>query len=492
MSLLLEALKKAELAKQGKQTTEGDARADEIEFESAAPTPDSASQQPSQGVITRGQLPDISQPLEILSEDLPSERREPEAMQLEPTTPTAPRSEPQRAEPPLRATREPELEPQAESRSAAATEPTADSFGAEDREAARQLFEAKEVAYNPKRNFYITIGVLLTAGAGYAGYVWWQLQPRSSYNLAAVQNAPKGPPPAPIKPISTPPQEPTAEPAVAASPPPAPPPAEPARAATVAAAPAATAARPAPTTEATPAPSDPVFARTGTKGLPTAVGDQSSDRAPARSPAPEREQERREVSPIAIAPQARVIDPSVVRGFDAYQRNDLADARESYQQALQRDPFNRDALLGIAAIDVRERHFDRAQAGYIKLLELDPRDVNAAAGLMALRGQVNPGLTESQLKTMLATNPDAAVLYFTLGNQYAQQSRWTEAQAAYFKAYTGEPENADFAVNLAISLDHLRKNAMALRYYRRAIELAANHTVSFNPNQVRTRIQELE
>lgn len=187
-----------------------------------------------------------------------------------------------------------------------------------------------------------------------------------------------------------------------------------------------------------------------------------------------------------------MVDPLVTRGFAAYQRNDLADARESYQQALQRDPFNRDALLGIAAIDVRERHFERAQAAYIRLLELDPRDVNAAAGLITLRGQVNPGQSESQLKTLIASNPDAAVLYFALGNQYAQQSRWSEAQAAYFKAYAGEPENADFAVNLAISLDHLRKNAMALRYYRRAIELAANHTVSFNTNQVRNRIQELE
>ncbi|OGA46269.1 MAG: hypothetical protein A3G25_17500 [Betaproteobacteria bacterium RIFCSPLOWO2_12_FULL_63_13] len=188
----------------------------------------------------------------------------------------------------------------------------------------------------------------------------------------------------------------------------------------------------------------------------------------------------------------RAVDPLVARGFDAYQRSDLSAARESYQQALQRDPFNRDALLGIAAIDVRERRFDSAAASYVRLLELDPRDVNAAAGLIALRGQVNPGQSESQLKTLIATSPDAAVLYFTLGNQYAQQSRWAEAQAAYFKAYAGEPENADFAVNLAISLDHLRQRTMALRYYRRAVELAANHTVSFDTNQVRTRIHELE
>ena len=483
MSLLLEALKKAELAKQGKQATENDARAAEIEFELAPP--ENAPPRASQAVITRGQLPDISQPLEILSEDLPSssEQHEPEQTRFEPTP-----AEPARPEPPLRATREPELELEEESRSNAAAEPIMDSGTAEDREAARQLFEAKEVAYNPKRNFYITIGVLLTAGAGYAGYVWWQLQPKSTYNPAAVQSAPKGP--APVKPISAPPPESTPAPAVAATATGGPA-AESAKPAPIPAAEAAkpAAVKPAPATDAAvPTPPGPVFARSS----PASVAARVTDRAPTRSPAPEREPGQNKVAPIAVTPPVRAVDPLVARGFDAYQRSDLSAARESYQQALQRDPFNRDALLGIAAIDVRERRFDSAAASYVRLLELDPRDVNAAAGLIALRGQVNPGQSESQLKTLIATSPDAAVLYFTLGNQYAQQSRWAEAQAAYFKAYAGEPENADFAVNLAISLDHLRQRTMALRYYRRAVELAANHTVSFDTNQVRTRIHELE
>ena len=59
MSLLLEALKKAELAKQM-------AKAE-------APAPESTPAEPAAPLMTREKLPDISQPMEILADDLPTE-----------------------------------------------------------------------------------------------------------------------------------------------------------------------------------------------------------------------------------------------------------------------------------------------------------------------------------------------------------------------------------------------------------------------------------
>jgi hypothetical protein len=55
----------------------------------------------------------------------------------------------------------------------------------------------------------------------------------------------------------------------------------------------------------------------------------------------------------------------------------------------------------------------------------------------------NPVAAESRVKSMLAENPGAHVLNFTLGNQLAQQGRWAEAQAEYFKAFSAEPANAE-------------------------------------------------
>ena len=68
MSLLLEALKKAELAK---QAAKGEAPAAGAQAE---PLPGTAAP-----VTTREKLPDISQPLEILTEDLPSSEKRPAA-----------------------------------------------------------------------------------------------------------------------------------------------------------------------------------------------------------------------------------------------------------------------------------------------------------------------------------------------------------------------------------------------------------------------------
>ena len=478
MSLLLEALKKAELAKQGGKPAD---EKTSIQFEPAPPKP----------VVTRGQLPDISQPLEILSEDLPSARAkravEEAAVESAPVSSEPISAEPVAAAPmavvppapalPQRRPRaeEPELEAEPQSKAATAAPASAAAAGAAERDAARQLFEAKEVEYNPKRSFHITIGVLVAAGAGYGAYVWWQLQPRSAYSVAAVQGAAKG---APAAPLSTQAHQ-------APAPPPQVPPAR-ADAAQVPVSPgrspAAAKAEVAPSQAQIAGPRGPALTRREAGPEPLAA---------AGSPPAARGAERGERSPITVTPPALAVDPQVERAFESYQRGDIAGSRDAYRQVLQREPLNRDALLGLAAIDVRLRSFDTAEARYIKLLELDPRDVNAQAGLIALRGQVDPVQSESRLKTLIATNPDASPLHFALGNQYAQQARWAEAQAEYFKAYSGDSDNADFAFNLAVSLDQLRQSALALQYYQRAMALAASRPVSFELAQVTTRIQEL-
>jgi tetratricopeptide (TPR) repeat protein len=185
------------------------------------------------------------------------------------------------------------------------------------------------------------------------------------------------------------------------------------------------------------------------------------------------------------------VDPAVEQGYQSFQRNDLAAARESYQKVLAHEPNNRDALLGMAAIDVRSGRLEAAEARYLRVLEADPRDSQAVAALIGLRGRLDPVASESRLKTLIATQPDVAPLHFALGNQYAQQSRWPEAQSAYFRAYSLDPENADFAFNLAVSLDQLRQKKTALEYYQRSLVLAGKRPASFDPVQARTRVQEL-
>jgi tetratricopeptide (TPR) repeat protein len=110
---------------------------------------------------------------------------------------------------------------------------------------------------------------------------------------------------------------------------------------------------------------------------------------------------------------------------------------------------------------------------------------------MGLKGQADPLSAESRVKTMIAAQPGASFLQFTLGNQFAAQSRWAEAQQAYFSAYSGDTGNPDFAYNLAVSLDQMHQVKPALEYYRRALALAQSRPVTFDIAQVQKRVSQL-
>ncbi|MBE0627194.1 MAG: tetratricopeptide repeat protein [Burkholderiales bacterium] len=194
---------------------------------------------------------------------------------------------------------------------------------------------------------------------------------------------------------------------------------------------------------------------------------------------------------IKITPASTQADPVLLSAYQAFNAGDLARSRDDYQQVLRSSPDNRDALLGLAAVEMQDRHYDAAARFYTRLLELDPLDAHAHAGLIGLKGQIDPVSAESRLKNMIAAQPEASFLNFTLGNQYAAQGRWAEAQQAYFRAYTGDPEHPDFAYNLAVSLDKMHQPGPALEYYRRALALAQGRPVSFDAAQVSKRVSQL-
>jgi Tfp pilus assembly protein PilF len=147
----------------------------------------------------------------------------------------------------------------------------------------------------------------------------------------------------------------------------------------------------------------------------------------------------------------------------------------------------------MAAVELRAQDYAAADRYYQRVLRLDPRNPHAHAGMLALRNQeVDPVMAESRVKSLMAREPGADGLQFTLGNQYAQQGRWGEAQQAYFKALASDPKNPDFAYNLAVSLDHLRQVKPALQHYRLAVQLAEGRGAGFDAAAVRARIAQLE
>lgn len=185
-----------------------------------------------------------------------------------------------------------------------------------------------------------------------------------------------------------------------------------------------------------------------------------------------------------------VIYTTLSAAYLAYKSGDVNMAWQRYREVLLKDPKNRDALLGMAAVAQQQGQDDAAIHYYKQVLILDPRDPVAHAGMSAF-STADAGTKESQLKLSLAHTPQSAALHFSLGNLYTEQSRWGDAQQAYFNAYRLEPSNAQFAFNLATSLDHLGQAKIAAQYYGIALQSDATGNAGFDRIATQQRMNQL-
>jgi Flp pilus assembly protein TadD len=257
--------------------------------------------------------------------------------------------------------------------------------------------------------------------------------------------------------------------------------------------------------------------KSGPAPATSAPGEKGADLQPRAEPAPRAAESRaaaparvRETAPrrpITVAeaevgledhvsvrtPEVRPtpVTTGLMDAWQALQQGRVEQAESLYQSALQAEPQNVDAVLGLAAISARQGRTEQAIRYYERALELEPRNPTAQAGLISIVGQADPQLSETRLKQLIANEP-SGYLYFSLGNLYARQARWPQAQQAYFQAYQLQPDHPDYAYNLAIGLEHLNQPRIALSYYRKALELSnLRGNASFDQSRVQERITQL-
>jgi Tfp pilus assembly protein PilF len=177
--------------------------------------------------------------------------------------------------------------------------------------------------------------------------------------------------------------------------------------------------------------------------------------------------------------------------YAAYSAGDDQQALRLYNKVLKADPGNRNALLARAAINIQNGDVDAAIRDYRELLLQNPKDSLAIASLLAV-SSYSPLETESQLKLMLYDEPDSPFLNFALANAYGAQNRWHEAQQYYFKALQTNPQDPNYAYNLAVSLEHVSQPTSAVTYYRRALDNFESGLATFDRDIVIQRLERLE
>jgi predicted Zn-dependent protease len=180
----------------------------------------------------------------------------------------------------------------------------------------------------------------------------------------------------------------------------------------------------------------------------------------------------------------------VMAAYRLLQEGRLDEARRAYEALRALEPRNADVLLGLGLIAQRQGRTEDAAQLYLKALDVDPKNAFAQASLSSLIAHTDPAAAEGKLKALIAQQP-SAFLFFRLGNIYATQGRWNEAQAAYFEAQRLETDSPDYAFNLAVSLEHINQPRVALDYYQRALKLSQTKTAVFDLAQLKSRIQQL-
>lgn len=328
------------------------------------------------------------------------------------------------------------------------------------RDAAQNVFAAKQPVSTVGHGFAISVSIAtLIAIAAIGSYFYWQMQPKGGVAVGqgiAVQQAPVAQQPAPVAQVVP------AAPAITS-------------AATPVATPPVTTQQPAGTSRkadiATPR---------------TAAAQTTKPTQAALQPAPEHPD-----SVIRVSTKQKKTDGTMEAAHAAFSRGETDLARSIWLKTLQSDSRNINALHGLAAISQQEGKPEQAAMLYRRVLEVDPRDAVAYAGLLSLSATSDVRQTESQLKGLLAEQPNSAHLHFALGNLYLGDSRWSEAQQSFFKAHVAAPENPDYLYNLAVSLDHLRQASLAAQYYGRALDAARTQTAAFDPAKVEERLRTL-
>lgn len=431
MSLLMDALKRAETSKQdAARSMLGGGRtqsSDKLQLEPI----NSVQAQP-----TANPLPDLASHIDAVDADLASAHRQTS-------------SAPTQNKPPVK-------------------EPV-DSQ--KTREAVRNAFAAKETAAPPgKAKLWWALGTLTIAALGIGGYVAYQLNAMGGNRIGSqvarslVSQTPANPP-------ASLPALPTTLPA----------PSQPPPSATVF-------AQNSPSTVAS---ARVVTATPGAASENHYPSPSPSEYTPRRQP-PAQYDEGSGGS-IRLTPSKLAPDENLVQAHGHIQKSELDSARSSYEKALQRDPNNTDALLALAAIAQKQGRLDDADRYNQRALLANPADpASQAAMLSGATAAADPLTTESRLKILLTSQPESAPLNFALGNLYSRQGRWADAQQAFFNSVAAEGDHPDYLFNLAVSLDHMRQNKLAAQHYRLALDAANKRPAAFDREQVERRLSNLQ
>ena len=137
-------------------------------------------------------------------------------------------------------------------------------------------------------------------------------------------------------------------------------------------------------------------------------------------------------------------------------------------------PGDRDratAAFQLATQHHRANRIEAARQEYLKVLELNPQHAEALYELGVIAQRSSREESIKYFEASVAAQPNFLKGWFSLGNLYQSQGRFSSAETAYHQALRLQPDSAPICNNLGYVLQQQGKWSEAISYYERASQL---------------------
>jgi len=189
---------------------------------------------------------------------------------------------------------------------------------------------------------------------------------------------------------------------------------------------------------------------------------------------------------LALLREAQAVDPSasellVAEAEIRLKGNQVAEAMMAVDNAVKRDPGNREAqLLGGTIMATLGR--DREAVNYLRVaVKLDPAKEEAVLQLVnSLLKLFEYEESVTALKELVRLKPDSAVGFYYLGKTYSQMKLYREAAGYYKRALELRPDFFQAAVDQAVSLEAMGEADQAISAYKALIDDSENRAPLIN------------
>jgi tetratricopeptide (TPR) repeat protein len=161
-------------------------------------------------------------------------------------------------------------------------------------------------------------------------------------------------------------------------------------------------------------------------------------------------------------------------GFVFFERGYFEPAAAFFQQALNDDPKNAEALYGLGSAYLQQQKTSDARECFQRVLQLRPGYPGTLPnawnnlGILDAR-EGNTDLAIQDFERALQIDPDHSVALQNLGNAYRQKKDWPQAKRVLEKAFALNPDEAETNYSLGMVYAQENDSDRAYEYLRRAL-----------------------